>query len=128
MWHAGMSTTADAPRQWCVWYDDGRIYRSDTGPVDAAPCDGVIVIAQADADVGRELLHLKDFYYWERSRWFGCDRYGMEDYLRRPGWKKVIAGRNTEPATYHALMDRARLDPWLPAKSALLTGEPRQRV
>jgi hypothetical protein len=115
-------------RRWCIHYDDGTAYRSTDGPLDRAPCDGVIVIAQEDVDVGRELLHLKDFYYWDRDRWFGSDRYGMEDYLRRPGWKKIVAGRNTTPAQYHTLMDRARLDPWLPAKSARLTGELPARV
>ena len=109
-------------RAWVIFYDD-HIVRSTDGPLEDVPCDGVIVVAQEDADVGREILHRKDFYYWEHGRWFGADRYGMEDYLRRPGWKKIVAGRNTSPAMYHALMDQARLDPFLPSKSARLTGE-----
>lgn len=92
-----------------------------------APCDGVIVVAQEDEDCGRELLHLKDYYYFERGRWFGADRYGMEDYLRRPGWKKVVAGRNTEYRNYAAIYERARTGPGLPPKSARLVGEEPKR-
>lgn len=106
-------------RKWKVLYDTG----SCTGSVEDAPGDGVIVIVQEDDDVGREILHRKDFYYWERGRWFGCDLYGLYDYLRRPGWKKVLAGRNVEPRVYHAMMEQARVDPDFPPKTARLTGE-----
>lgn len=99
---------------WRVYYDDGSTY---DGPSEWAPCDGVIIIAQRDGDVGREILHLKDFYYWERDRWWGCDVYGRDDYLRRGGWKKVLAGRNTSYANYSALYDRACKDPDFPFKS-----------
>lgn len=111
-------------RRWRIYYDDGSTYDAS---IEAAPCDGVIVVVQDDADVGRELLHMKDFYVWDHGRWFGCDRYGLEDYLRRPGWKKMIAGRNTTPANYHALMERARVDPDFPGKTARLVGELNER-
>lgn len=114
-------------RRWRIFYDDGSTCDSSSVPLENTHCDGVIVIAQEDADVGRELLHLKDFYYWD-DRWVGCDLYGLFDYLRRAGWKKIVAGRNTTHANYHALMDRARLDPWLPYKTARLTGEIPPRV
>lgn len=114
--------------QWRIHYDDGSTYSDQDGPPELAPVDGVVVVARIDVDVGRELLHLKDYYYWERDRWWGCDLFGMWDYLRRPGWKKVIAGRNTEHANYSAIFERARLDPDLPAKSARLPGEAPLRV
>jgi hypothetical protein len=107
--------------RWRIYYSDGSAY-SSTEPVEGAPCDGVIAIAQADEDVGREVLHMKDFYYFE-GRWFGCDRYGLEDYLRRPGWKKIVAGRNTTHRNYSALFERACTDPDLPAKTARLVNE-----
>lgn len=107
-----------------VWYDDGSTY---DGAVEAAPCEGVIVIAQDDPDVGREILHIKDFYYYEHGRWWGADRWGMEDYLRRLGWRKVLAGRNTTYANYSALYDAACHDPDFPPKSGrLLTEEPKR--
>lgn len=82
-----------------------------------------MIVAQEDADVGKEILHQKDFYYFEDGRWFGCDLYGLFDYLRRPGWRKVVAGRNTEHRNYQALYERARVDPDLPYKTARLSGE-----
>lgn len=109
---------------WKIYYDDEQTWAGN-GPTEMGmvPAEGVIVVAQADAEVGRELLHMKDFYYWERGRWWGCDLYGLFDYLRRPGWKKVLAGRNVEHAVYHRLMERARTEPGLPAKTARQTIE-----
>jgi hypothetical protein len=102
-----------------IYYDDGTTHDG----LEDAPGLGVIVVAQADEDVGKELLHRKDFYYYERDRWFGCDIFGLLDYLQRPGMKKVLQGRNTEHRNYHALYERARTDPDLPYKTARLTGE-----
>jgi hypothetical protein len=107
-----------------IFYDDGSTY---DGAVEEAPCEGVIIVVQDDSDVGREVLHMKDYYYWEHMRWWGADRWGMEDYLRRPGWKKVCAGRNTLPANYSALYDRANQDPDFATKSAFNLTEGRKR-
>ncbi len=109
--------------RWRIYYDDGSTCSSTDAPVESAPCDGVIIVAQADEDIGREILHRKDFYYFERGRWFGCDRYGLEDYLRRPGWKKILAGRNTEHRNYQALYHRACTEPGLPEKTARQVAE-----
>lgn len=107
-----------------IYYDDGSSYDQ---AVKAAPCEGVIIVVQDDPDVGREVLHIKDFYYWEHGRWWGADRWGMEDYLRRPGWKKVLAGRNTSYANYAALYDQANHDPdFAPKTGRLLTEEPKR--
>ena len=51
----------------------------------------------------------------------------MEDYLRRPGWKKVLAGRNTFYANYSALYDLANHDPDFATKSGLKLNEPPKR-
>lgn len=116
---------------WRVYYDDGATFSDADGPVESAPCDGVIVIVQADRDVGRELLHRKHFYYWERGKWWPCGdilapgdgQYGLYDYLRRPGWKKIVSGRNVEHSTFSRLFEIARTDPDFPLKSALLPTE-----
>lgn len=109
--------------RWRIHYDDGSTFSNEDGDPEYAPGRGVLVIAQAQHDVGREILARKDFYYWERGRWWGADLYGVYDYLARNGWRKVIAGRNVEHGTFSETYERARLDPDLPAKSALLPGE-----
>lgn len=115
--------------QWRVFYDSGLTADDRTHAVADVPGEGVIVIAQAHDDPddpmrgGRQLLYDTDFYYWEKDRWYKADTYGRDDYLRRPGWRKVIAGRNTTTKQYHELILRASTDPDLPAKSARLPGE-----
>ena len=109
--------------QWRIYYTDGATYSDADGPLEDAPGLGVLVIAQRDPDAGRELLHRKDYYYHEGGRWVGCDLFGLWDYLGRPGWRKVVAGRNAPYPVYSAVYEAARTDPELPAKSALLIDE-----
>ena len=47
----------------------------------------------------------------------------MSDYLRRPGWKKVIEGRTTDRAIYKQTLLAMQADPDFPVKSALQAGE-----
>jgi len=108
---------------WRVHYDDGRTVSNLETAIEDVPGVGILVIAQFNRDVGRELLCRKHFYYWERGLWWGCDLFGLWDYLTRPGWKKVLHGRNIEHNQFSACYERARLDPDLPAKSALLPSE-----
>lgn len=91
--------------RWRIYYDFG-VY-DWTSLVEYAPCDGVLIIVQEDNAIedqpytrGRELLYGKDFYWWDGKRWLGGDRYGLEDYLRQPGWKKIVAGRTVPYATF----------------------------
>lgn len=110
-------------RRYAIIYDDGTEYSNEDGPLENAPCDGVIVIVQEDETVGRELLHMRDFYYWERGRWWSADQYGRDHYLRRPGWRKILCGVNVENEIYWSLFDRAEKDPRFPPKSARLFNE-----
>lgn len=106
-----------SPRAWRIYYDRGT-YGSEDGPVEDAPGQGVLVIAQADEDVGRELRYGHDFYVWNGDRWFGVDQYGLWDYLSHPGWRKVVAGRTVEPRVMEHAYARAMGDSGLPAKTA----------
>lgn len=107
-----------------IYYDDGSEFAGDGDHgITYAPGQGAIVVAQSDKDVGRELLHMKDFYCWEYERWLGMDTYGLYDYLARPGWKKVLAGRTVPYRVYSAIFGRASTDDRLPSKNALLVGE-----
>lgn len=104
-------------RRWRIFYDDRTSFDWDSG-LENAPGLGVLVVVQEDEDVGRELLHMKDFYYWDEGRWMGCDMIGLIDYLQRPGLKKVLIGRNTTHQNYHSTMLRAQNDGDFPPKSA----------
>jgi len=115
---------------WRVYYDDGSTY---AGPVELAPCDGVMVVIQHDAVVGVERLYYKHFYAWstEHQRWLGLGdqrapgdgHWGLHDYLRQPGWKKLIAGRTVPYEVFTAILDRAQRDPDFAGKNAILPTE-----
>lgn len=124
-------------RLYRVYYDDGSMTLSDGNRDFVAELDGegVIVIVQEDSDpgdpyaVGRELLFDADYYCWRAAdlRWFRCDLYGLFDYLRRPGWKKVLAGRTVPRDIYKATLIKAQNDPDFPVKTAIQAGEGRLR-
>ena len=118
--------------RWRVYYDDGIESDSRT-PVQYLRGDGVVAIAQADDRpedpyrVGRILLFDRDFYVWDDCQecWLMVDTYGMYDYLRQSGWKKVLAGRTINRSLYKRILERAASDPDFPAKSARQAGEER---
>ncbi len=126
-----MATSTATP--WGIYYDSGDVVRADACQVENLTAEGVVVIVQRDDAigdvyaVGRELIFDRDYYCWQDGRWFGCDLYGMNDYLRRSGWKKVLFGRWTDRANYKALLLAAQFDPAFPPKSALQSGEERLR-
>lgn len=120
--------------RWRIYYQDGSTYSDVDGPVEHAPCDGVQAIVQRDATVGREVLALKHFYAWDVDRWRGLGDqvgggdagYGLFVYLRRPGWKKIVAGETVDYAVYSRCKHAADTDPDFPPKSALLPTEVRR--
>lgn len=109
---------------WRIFCSGGVTYSDADGPVEDAPGQGVLVISQADPDVGRELRYGHDFYVWDGGRWLGVDQYGVWDYLSRPGWRKVIAGRTVSPQEMSAAYAAAISDTDLPPKTARHVGEP----
>lgn len=101
--------------EWRIYYADGSTY---DGVVERAPGDGVVGIVRRDVDPadfpytnGRELLYGKDHYWWSVDRWLGGDSYGRDDYLRQPGWKKVIAGRTLPRVQFESVKQRMETDP-----------------
>ena len=104
--------------RWKIYYGDGTTYSNEDGLLEDAPGINVQVIAQADATVGRRLLDSDDFYWWSDDRWDCGDIFGLWDYLTRPGFKKVLFGRNLHDGDFWKILARARVDPDLPAKSA----------
>jgi len=119
--------------RWRIYYDDGSTYSDTDGPVELAPCDGVLVVVQHDPDVGVERLFYKHFYCWsvEHQRWLGVGderapgdgHWGLFDYLRRPGWKKFVAGRTVPYSLWARVHAAAISDPDFQMKSALLPTE-----
>lgn len=118
---------------WRIYYDDGSTYSNVDGPVERAPCLGVMVVVQRDRTVEVERLYYKHFYVWshEYDRWLGLGdqrapgdgHFGLYDYLTQPGWKKVLAGRTVPYDLFSRILDRAQQDPDLRLKSAILPTE-----
>ncbi len=105
-----------------IYYDDGSTY---DGAPECAPGAGVIGIVRRDEAAedfpytnGRELLYGKDHYWWTGERWLGGDSYGRDDYLRQPGWRKVIAGRTVERVRFERVKRQMETDPAFPPMSA----------
>lgn len=117
------------PRRWRIYYDGGTADWRQA--VETIPGEGVIAIVQADDTpgdpyaVGRQVLFDRDFYWWEGDGWVMGDAYGLFDYLRRPGWKKIVAGRTVDRRRYKATLTQAVTDPDFPVKTARQAGEAR---
>lgn len=107
---------------WRVYYGDGSTADDAVDPF-LVPGLDVQAIVQADPDVGRYVLHHKDFYWWVGGQWHQGDHFGLWDYLQRPGPKKVVFGRSLDNLSYKAVLSRAMSDPGFAAKSGLRPGE-----
>jgi hypothetical protein len=113
--------------QWKLFYADGSTYSDADGPPDLAPGRGVQVAIQANIEIGREILHGHDYYYWRDGQWWGNDdksSYALWDYLSEPGLKVVKFGRIMRREDFFVICKRAMDDPYLPVKTARL---PRER-
>lgn len=96
--------------RWRIYYDDGSTF---AGAPEEAPGRGVIVIVQADAELGRILLCRWDFYCWhpDSGQWWGHDVFGLWDCLADPGWRRVVFGRTITTERFRELLDAADRDP-----------------
>ena len=108
---------------WKIFYGDGSTYSNLDGSPYDAPSDNVQAIVIRDPTIGRGIVAKCDLYWWVESeqQWFGLmDKlgYGLFDYLRQPGPKKVIFGRTVSNADYDAAIKAAIADPDFPPKSA----------
>ena len=95
--------------EWVVYYGNGSTYSSLDGSVwDTPPLDvQVIVLMNPWQTQAKE-----HFYVWdergEGNRWYGCNEFGLWDYLMRPGKKKVIFGRTIARAEFGRILKRAQ--------------------
>ncbi len=106
---------------WKIFYADGSTFDSLQGEPSESPKAGVICIVYPDEEIGRQIMHKWDFYYWHPvdKKWWGTDIFGividlfMGDLPHEAG----RSGRNTANGNYQAIMERADKDPDFPPKS-----------
>ena len=92
---------------WKIYYGNGSTFSDTDGPPEKAPALNIQVIGFTDAitaqEVGCQLLHSKDFYWWENNVWLGGDLFGLMDYLLRArGSALVLFGRAVLECGKHA--------------------------
>lgn len=106
--------------RWKIRYSGQPPYSNLDGSAFDAPALGVQVISQADPVVGRVLVRLADFYWFDHTEdyWYGGDIFGLWDYLTQPGPKKVIFGRTVPTRLHDEIVLAAANDPELPIKTA----------
>jgi len=95
---------------WRIYYDDGKTFSSDEGTPFDAPRTGVIVIVQTNKQVGWELVHAYDYFYYEEKvgGWRASDQFGMYDHMIRCKTPLVLFGRMLDDATYYSMLNRIR--------------------
>ena len=88
---------------WRIWYDDGTTFDSSQGPVEEAPADGVIAVADARKARPRSG---QDYYFWLGDSWAAGNQADLEKWLRRelPALK---FGRWAPNAVYDETVARA---------------------
>lgn len=106
--------------RWRIYYSDG-VFSDTDGSAYMAPALGVLVVACEDEAVGRVLVYGQSYYFWweKHQRWWGGNLFGMYDYLREPGPKRVLFGREVPNPDWDAAIKRATDDDYLPIKSAV---------
>jgi len=110
--------------EWKVYFGDGSTYSDEDGPIEEIPKRDCQVIAKKDEETGFYVLSGRD-YYWYDEEWYHGDKFGLYDYLIRPGFKLVLFGRTLSNQEFSDILQRARDDPDLPNKSAYKRSERR---
>lgn len=102
-----------------IYYDNDCVFAGDD-PTAVQERRGVIAVAQEDTQVGREVLHYCDWYYFKQCRWYGADIHGLFDQLLTyfNEIECVLQGRMMDSEEYEQIIIQARYEPGLPAKSA----------
>lgn len=114
--------------QWRIYYGDGSTFDNTQGKPWEAPGHDVQLIVQVDEMVGRVVLTMFDWYYWNESEgeWWASDYFGLFDQLlndRTNSIHSVKAGRNMSNKKYRELIEIALADKDFPVKSAKLPEE-----
>ena len=113
-------------RAWRIYYADGSTFSDADGPAEQAPGLGVVVIAQAEPEVGRMMMARWDHYCLHGNEWWGHDLVGLIDCLALPGYNRVLHGRTIPTPDYVRLYQRALEDPDFAPKAGRSPVEQRQ--
>lgn len=117
---------------WRIYYEDGTTFDSLAGAPEDAPADGVICIVMRWDGVRRPIANRADrngpeanspavgenWYFWhgEAEEWWGCDREGLFDQLKRhPRTTRAVKqGVSVSRERFQAIMEVATVDPDFP--------------
>ena len=100
--------------EWRVYYDDGSTFDSNRGEPHDAPPEGFVCAVGWDERGQRYIMHGWDFYQWSNDQWWGMDRIGLHDRLRRNLVYAYKEGRTVTRTEFEVLMSKANLDPDFP--------------
>lgn len=80
--------------EWIVYYEDGSSFTSDDGPPEAAPKEGVQVVAVKDVGTGKLLWHSAEAYCWHKEgEWVPHSETGLQRYV-------TLSSEGSEPGIY----------------------------
>jgi len=97
---------------WRIYYDDGATFDSSQGAPHKAPSEGFVCAVGYDESGSRYIMHGWDFYCWDKeaAQWWGCDRMGLHDRLRRNVMYAYKEGRTVTKARFNEIMRLAHED------------------
>lgn len=98
-----------------IYYKGGMTYE---GAPENAPIFDVLVIVEKDANHGKRLVTHGDYFCWEDNRWRPYDYPGLIQYLKNPGWKRVLLGVMADEKEWTETYKRALNDANFPVKTA----------
>jgi hypothetical protein len=99
---------------WRIFYDDGSTFDSTQGEPHEAPTEGFVCAVGYDETGSRYIMHGWDFYCFDEGQWWGMDRMGLHDRLRRNALYAYKEGRTVTKSRFSELTTRAHLDPDFP--------------
>lgn len=111
---------------WKIWYDDGTTFDSSQGLPSESPVAGVICIVYPDEEIGRQIMHRWDNYYWHpiECQWWGADDWGIKERtIYNLPMESVRTGRSVSNKEYRTIMGMADKDPDFPPRSGKRSSE-----
>ena len=100
---------------WRIYYDVGT-FDSTMGLPHEAPSEGFICSVGYDEEGNRYIMHGWDFYQYdlESEQWWGMDKFGLHDRLRRNVVYAYKEGRTVCKSKWDKIMGLAHNDPDFP--------------